>query len=117
MAQNNCGSIKKEIAKELQLAKKLLESEGSNLTVNNLGALENGSSAGDLAHIRAVNALIKAFKGRQGVRLYIEHRVPVSSARPADILIVSRDIGFMLVEVKGFVIQNIDSVTGSTIKG
>ena len=117
MAQNNCGSLEKEIAKELQVAKKLLESEGSNLTVNNLGALENGSSAGDLAHIRAVNAIIKAFKGRQGMRLYIEHRVPVSSARPADILIVSKDIGFMLVEVKGFIIQNIDSVTGSTIKG
>ncbi|MEA3285381.1 MAG: hypothetical protein U9Q00_10500 [Synergistota bacterium] len=65
----------------------------------------------------AVVALMEAFKGRESVRFYIEHRVPNSSARPADVLIVSRDTGFILVEVKGFIIQNIDSVTGSTIKG
>lgn len=83
----------------------------------NLSTLRNGETPGDLAHALAASAFIDAFKKVNNARFYFEHRVPDSSQRPADILLVSKDTGFVLVEVKGFKLENIQEIVGSVIKG
>jgi superfamily I DNA and RNA helicase len=71
------------------------------------------------AHAKVAAALLRAFRNDPACRIYAEPRTPdrVSSenAKPTDILILHPAIGCFLVEVKGWMIDEITAVEAGTI--
>lgn len=71
------------------------------------------------AHARVVIALLHAFGDDPSTLMFAEPRTPDrladENARPTDVLILHRDLGAFLVEVKGWVIAEIVQIEAGTV--
>ena len=71
------------------------------------------------AHARTVIALLRAFGDDPATMMFAEPRTPDRSleqnARPTDVLILNRELGAFLVEVKGWVIPEFVRIEAGTI--
>jgi len=62
-----------------------------------------------------VNACLKAFGSDPTCFVYIEPCTADSTERPPDVLICHKDIGILVIEVKGFPIEAIDRIEAGTM--
>ncbi len=71
------------------------------------------------AHARTVIALLRAFGDDSSALIFAEPRTPEraadENARPTDILVLHRELGAFLVEVKGWVVAEIVGIEAGTI--